>query len=184
MKRIFCLILASFLLISVTACKNEKNPSGENSVDVEYLVKMGKMPECDYSLGDSVDVLNDDLKKLYDTVEEAVYNVVEGEETVKIDSGTFQYYYFKDKKADGISYIVNFDTAYSFNIGTLSVEVINALNDFEYVEEKFNDDNAFFVLGTTDGKVIKYEFANNTVSFIFVNDALFATAIYKTNDWK
>jgi hypothetical protein len=47
-----------------------------------------------------------------------------------------------------------------------------------------NDKNSFFILGAAEGKVIKYKFKKNTVSFVFINDALFATAIYKTGDWE
>ena len=86
--------------------------------------------------------------------------------------------------SDGISYIVNFNKAFGFEIGTVSVEISDALKEFKSVEEDLNDDNAFFVLGNQDGKVLKYKFSKNTVSFVFVNDALYATAIYKTNDWE
>ena len=96
----------------------------------------------------------------------------------------FQYYYYKDKADKGVSYIVSFEKAYGFEIGTLSLEIKNALPGFSFTEEKLDDDNGFFVLGATEGKVYKYSFEKNTVSFVFVDDALYATAIYTTDDWE
>ena len=184
MKKIISVALIFILAISFTACGNKDTSSDGNSVDVEYYAELGSMPESKYSLGQDIDTLKTELEELYNTVEEAVYNVVEGETTVQLDSGTFQFYYVKDKENDGISYIVNFDEAYGFKTGTVSVEIKDALKEFKYVEEDLNDDNSFFVLGATEGNVIKYEFSKNTVSFVFVNDALYATAIYKTDDWE
>lgn len=185
MKRVLSLVLVLLLVFSISACGKKETSSGRESIDIEYYAGIGSIPECSYSLGQDVDELNADLEEHYNTVEdEMVYEVTEGKTTAKIDNGTFQYYYVKDKKEDGVSYIVNFDTAYGFNIGTVSVEILDALNEYKYTEEAMNDDNAFFVLGATEGKVVKYEFSENAVSFIFVNDALYATAVYKISDWE
>ena len=184
MKRVLSFILVFALILSFAACGKKDTSSTDNGIDVEYYAELGSMPESEYSLGQDVDTLKTKLEEIYNTVEESVFNVVEGEKTVQIDSGTFQYYYVKEKQSDGISYIVNFDKAYGFAPGTVSVEIKDALKDFKYSEEALNDDNAFFVLGSMEGNVVKYKFSKNTVSFIFVNDALYATAIYKTNDWE
>lgn len=184
MKRILSALLVFCILLSFSACKKEDTSSQSSGIDVEYYAELGSMPECEYSLGQDVDTLKDKLEEIYNTDEEAVYNVVEGKSTVQIDSGAYQYYYVKDKKSDGISYIVSFNKAFGFETGTVSVEISDALKEFKSVEEKLNDDNAFFVLGAPVGKVLKYKFSKNTVSFVFINDALYATAIYKTNDWE
>ena len=186
MKKIIAIFLCLIFVFSLTACKKEDTSSGSNSVDVEYYAKLGSMPETKYSLGQDVGTLKTELEEHYNTTEDhhAVFNVVEGEKTVQIDSGNFQYYYYKEKLSDGVSYIVSFDKAFGFDVGTVSVEITDALNLFEFTEEEFNDDNSFFVLGINDGKVIKYKFAENTVSFVFVDDALYATALYKTDDWE
>ncbi len=186
MKRIIAIALCLIFIFSLTACKKEYTSSGANAVDVEYYAKLGSMPETTYSLGQDVDTLKTELEEHYNNSEDhhAVFNVVEGEKTVQIDSGTFHYYYYKEKAADGVSYIVSFDKAFGFDVGTVSVEITDALNSFKYTEEDFNEDNSFFVLGINSGKVIKYKFAENTVSFVFVDDALYATALYKTNDWE
>ena len=184
MKRILAFILAISFIFSLSACEKKETSSNTNEIDVEYFADLGSMPGSKYSLGQDIETLKTELEEIYNTVEESVYNVVEGEKTVQIDSGTFQYYYVKEKQSDGVSYIVNFDKAYGFAAGTVSVEIKDSLKNFKYTEEKLNDDNAFFVLGNMEGNVVKYKFSKNTVSFIFVNDALYATAIYKTNDWE
>ena len=184
MKKLLCFTLSMVFLFSFAACKKDDNSSQSGAVDVEYYAKLGSMPESKYSLGEDVEVVKNELEEVYNTVEESVFNVVEGEETVQIDSGSFQYYYYKDKVENGISYLVSFREAFGFETGTVSVEITDALKDYKYTEEKFNEDNSFFVLGINEGKVIKYKFSENTVSFLFVNDALYATAIYKTVDWE
>lgn len=184
MKRFLSALLIVCILLSFAACGKADTSSDKNGIDIEYYAELGSMPESKYSLGQDIDTLKQELEEIYNTEEEAVYNVVEGKSTVQIDSGAFQYYYVKENESDGISYIVNFNKAFGFEIGTVSVEISDALKEFKSVEEDLNDDNAFFVLGNQDGKVLKYKFSKNTVSFVFVNDALYATAIYKTNDWE
>ncbi|MBO5020486.1 MAG: hypothetical protein J6D52_07470 [Clostridia bacterium] len=186
MKKIIAIFLSIFLILSITACNNKETSSNTSSIDVEYYAKLGSMPECEYTIGNDIETIKNDLEEHYNdkTEDHAVYDVIEGEETVLIDGGDFQYYYYKDKADKGISYIVNFEKAFGFDIGTVSVEIKDALKDFKYTEESFNDDNSFFVLGADSGKVIKYEFSSNTVSFVLVNDALYATALYKTDDWE
>ncbi len=186
MKKLLVIFLSILFILTFTACNKRDASSGELSVDVEYYAKIGSMPECKYPLGTDIKTIKKDLEEHFNdkTEDHAVYNVVEGEETVLIDGGDFQYYYYKDNEENGISYIVNFEKAFGFDIGTVSVEIKDALKKFKYTEEELNDDNSFFVLGGGSGKVVKYEFADNTVSFVLINDALYATAIYKTNDWE
>ncbi len=186
MKRILSFLLCLILILSLTACNKNDTSSDVSSVDVEYYAKLGSMPECKYKLGTDIETIKKDLEEHYNDKSEdhAVYEVVEGEETVLIDGGDFQYYYYKDKADKGISYIVSFEKAFGFDVGTVSVEIEDALKNFKYTEEDMNDDNSFFVFGGGSGKVLKYKFSANTVSFVFVNDALYATAIYKTDDWE
>ena len=184
MKRLICLFLSFLFIFSFSGCKKDKNESSDGSIDLEYYAKVGQMPETKYALGEDIETVNKELKEIYDTVEESVYNVSEKEDYVKIDSGTFQYYYKKAKQSEGISYIVSFDSGFEFALGTVSIEIKNALKKYEYKEEELNENNSFFVLGSPEGSILKYEFKDNTVAFVIVDDALYATAIYKTNDWE
>lgn len=183
MKKIISILLSILLIFSFAACGDESNSKGD-IVDLGYFVKLGQIPECDYKIGDSVETVNEDLKKAANTSEDAVYDFVEGEENALIDGGLYSYYYKKANAQDGVSYIVSYDTAFGFEIGTLWVEIENAYEDINFTQEEMNDKNSFFLLGSPEGKVLKAEISDYTVSFLFVDNALCATAIYKTNDWK
>lgn len=185
MKRLLSLVLAFVMIFIFAACKDNEGKKDSNSIDIEYYANLGQMPECEYSLGESVSKINDELSKQFESsdIEEMVYNVSENGNRVLIDNGQFKYYYLKENEADGISYIVSFDTAFGFEIGTLIVEVKDALSDFEYKTAEISKDNVFFLFGSPDGSVITCEFEENTVMFVFENNALCATALYKTSDW-
>ncbi len=185
MKRLLSLVLAFVMIFIFAACKDNEGKKDFNSIDIEYYANLGQMPECEYSLGESVSKINDELSKQFESsdIEEMVYNVSENGNRVLIDNGQFKYYYLKENEADGISYIVSFDTAFGFEIGTLIVEVKDALSDFEYKTAEISKDNVFFLFGSPDGSVITCEFEENTVMFVFENNALCATALYKTSDW-
>lgn len=183
MKKLLCLVLSLVFLFSFAACKEDTDKDNGNNIDIEYYVNLGQMPECEYSLGTDVSKIKDELSADYDSseIEEMVYNVSDMGDYTLIDNGQFKYYYLNGE--DSLSYMVNFDTAFGYEIGTLIVEVENALSDFEYKTEEISKDNAFFLFGSPEGSVIKCEFKENTVMFVFENSALCATAIYKTSDW-
>lgn len=185
MKKLFCLIFSLIFAISLCACKDESSKKDENSVDIEYYANLGQMPECDYSLGESFSKIKDELFKQYESsdIEEMVFSEIENENYMGIDNGRFKYYSSMQTGANVVSYIVNFDKAFGFEVGTLSVEVEEALSGFEYKTEAISKDNVFFLLGSPQGSVIKCEFEENTVMFVFENNALCATALYKTSDW-
>ena len=46
-----------------------------------------------------------------------------------------------------------------------------------------NKDNAFFLFDTENTSVLKYSIENYVVLFVFVDNALTATAIYDINNW-
>ncbi len=183
MKKALCLLLSVIFIFSLTACNNGSK-FDKDSVDIEYFAKLGQMPECEYSLGASVAEVKDQLSAAAEEDEEKYFYVDEGENTVLLDNGTYNFYYLKNKESDGISYIVNYATAYGFEIGTVILEVENALADFDYTKEQISNENAFFLLGPAEGNVIKLEFEENTIMFVFQNNALCATAIYLNTDWE
>ena len=180
MKKFLCLILAIVLCFCFTACKHERKD--EPTLDIEYFAELGQIPECDYSLGDDPAKIEADFRKFIEEDEHYYLNIEESDNNVLIDNGTYKFYYKKDETDKGIAYLVTFDTAYGFEIGTISLEIKEALGETEYTEEKITDNNAFFILGAENGSVIKYKSENNTVLCVFDNNALCATAIYK-NDW-
>ena len=178
---VFCLL---FITLVFSGCKGDKD-SGKikSDVDVEYYAKLGKMPECEFSLGTDVDKVDEKLKEIYNDSEEAYYDVIEGKNTVLIDGGPFMYYYEKEKKNKGVSLIVNNDKAYGFEGGTFDFEITEALSDYDYEEITDIEDELFFLKSFEGVSGIKYTFGDNIVIFAFSDSALTATAIYSVENW-
>ena len=187
MKKIFCVILSLFMIISLTACGKDKKKENTAAVDIEYYAKLGEIPECDYKLGDSAEdiknALSSEEQSAVSAGEEYLYNVTEGEKSVRIDNGSFSYFYEKDKADNGISYIAAFDKAYGFETGMSILDVKEALNGFDFTEEEANQDNTFFLMGMENGTVIKYTFDSAVIMFVFQDNELSAAAIYNTDNW-
>lgn len=185
MKRIIGLFLCLIFIFTVFAgCNgNKDNDKITSDVDVEYYAKLGKMPECQFSLGADVDEVDEKLKEIYNDSDEAYYYVIKGENSVLIDGGTFMYYYEKEKKDKGVSLIVNNDTAYGFEGGTFNIEITEALADYEYEEITDIEDELFFLKSFEGVSGIKYTFGDNIVIFAFSDNALTATAIYSIENW-
>ncbi len=189
MKRILSILLVMSLIFGLTGCKNdgEAEKAVEHSVNIEEYAKKGEIPECNYKLGMNLDELKEGIEADFEQTEhhdhDFAYFVEEREEGALINAGLYMYYYDEYNEADGVKCIVSFDEAFGFKTGTVIVQVEEVLKQYEYVEENFNDTNAFFIFGS-EGKVLRAEFGDYTVIFAFVENALSATAIYKTNDWK
>ncbi len=187
MKKIFCFIMSILMIISFAACGKDKEKEPTATVDIEYYAKLGVIPECNYKLGESVDTIQNALSSEEQSAvsagEEYVYNVTEGEKSVRIDNGSFSYFYEKDKKDGGISYIAAFDKAYGFETGTSILDVKDALTGFDYTEEAADDSNAFFLMGMENGTIKKYTFGSTVIMFVFQDNELFAAAIYNTDNW-
>lgn len=181
-KRILSFLFALILAFTFTGCENKEEKKG-NSVDIEYYARLGKMPECDYSLGADAQTVKDEIAKASEQEEHIVYEVVEGKNNVLINNGAFEYYYKKANESEGITYIVNRDVAYGFETGTVILEVKEALADYDFTEEELTEENGFFMFSTENGSVLKYEFKENTVMFVFQDNSLCATALYKTKVW-
>lgn len=185
MKKTVCLLLALIMLISFVSCNNDDEIK-KSDIDLEYNVKLGKIYESEYSIGANPDEIIEKLKTAAENSEHSheVFDLVEGENNVLIDGGYYNYYYKKANKDKGISYIISYDTAFGFEIGTVIIEVRDAFEGISFKEEPLNEKNSFFLLGATEGTVLSTEIDKYTVSFVFVDNALCATTIYITDEWK
>ena len=181
MKKLFCFLLILAVCLSFTGCDKSENKQAD--VDIEYFAALGQIPECKFMLGDDPEVIKNEFNKLAEENDDNYLYVDEGENNGLIDNGTYNFYYKKNSKDKGIDYLISYDTAYGFKIGTICIEIKDALGDIEYAEEPISSENAFFLMGANEGTVIKCEFEKNTVMFVFTDNALCATAIY-TNDWE
>lgn len=182
MKKILSLIMISVIVFSFCGCSKEKT-SSDAEVDIEYYAKLGRIPESEYSLGSNVQTVKDELSAKFEENPESYYNITEGEKTALIDTGEFSYYYLKEKEDEGISYIVDFNAAYGFELGTVSVEVKSALNGYECTEKNADDNSVFFMNYSENCTYLEYNIGSNVLMFVFENNALCATVIYNPELW-
>lgn len=186
MKKFLCVFLSLLMLFSFAACGKEKDKKDSDTVDIEYFVKLGKLPECEFKIGTDHKEIEEKLSQANpedDDHDHETYQIVEGKKSVLIDAGAYCYYYLKEKKEEGISYIVSYESAFGFDLGTVSTEIEKALGDIEYNSGKVDKEKAFFVF-SEDATAIECTISKYTLMFIFENDALCATAIYLTKDWQ
>ncbi len=197
MKKLFCLGLSLILCFSLSACGNKEKNKNSDVADLEYYARIGRMPEVDYVLGTDVDKITDELSKRLEEEnkkhqddpnhthdhdeDEFFFEIFEGEKNVLLDNGHISYYYTKANKDKGISYIVNYDTAYGFPLGTVISEIKAAYPDFDFIEFPIDSNNTLFADYIMNGTVLSTPFDGNVISFIFQDNELFATAIFNDN---
>jgi len=196
MRKFLSLILCAALSVCFVACGGNDNKN-KNTIDLEYYAKLGQMPEAEYCLGENPNTVIKGLEGIMDQEiaeheddpthshghdeQEFYFEIVQGEKNVLLDNGNICYYYNKANESKGISYIVNYDTAFGFEIGTVVLEVQNAFPDIKFTEEPLTEENAFFASYVLNGTVLKAELEGATVVFVFQENELYATAMYNEN---
>lgn len=183
MKRILSLLLCLALCFSFAACGEKDNKKEKIGVDVEYFAKLGKIPELDFSLGDNGETVYKAIEKSLENStdhHDGYCNVYEGDEetTVDVSGATFIY----DNKSKKIKTIINFNTAYEFAVGTVSLEVQKALSSYGFDSETRSltpEELSLFAISAEDSNALEYKFGGNYVVFAFYENALFATMLYK-----
>ena len=187
LKKLFCIALSAAFLLALCACEKEEKEPAAPSVDLEYYAGLGSIPECPYTLGTDVAAVKAELEAAASQDGEendvVIYDVTEGERTVRIDNGQFLYYYEKSNESAGISYIVDLQTAYGFELGTVSLEVKDALAGYEPEETDLTEDDVFFLFGISNATGLRVNFDNIGILFVFQDNLLCATAIYNTTNW-
>lgn len=193
MKKFLSLLICVCVLFTLCACSKKENKK-EDIADLKYYADLGQIPEADYSLGENPDTVVSELTErknsetLQDSLTSEDYNnweftfeVFEGENNVLLDNGAICYYYNKANKDNGISYIVDYDTAFGLETGTLILDVKDAFASIEFTEETLTEENAFFAFTSYNGTILKAEFEKSTIIFVFQENELYATAIYNDN---
>lgn len=197
MKKLFCIVLCLVLCLSISACGKKEDNKTSKVPDLEYYARIGRMPEVDYGLGADVDKVAEELNKRLEEENkkhqndpndthgheenEFFFEIYEDEKNVLLDNGHISYYYTKANKNKGISYIVNYDTAYGFKLGTVISEVKAAYPEFDFIELSLEESNIFFADYIMNGTVLYTPFDGNVIIFVFQDNELFATAIFNDN---
>lgn len=182
MKKISILLIALVLVFSLSACQNRDGNS--KTVDLEYYAKLGQIPESEYMLYSDVDKVKEIFSEKAEEEEEFYFSVYSGEKSVLLDTPTQSYYYLRDKKDDGVLYIVSMTGGYGFTTGvsTLS-EVKSAFEDYEYLEITPDSDEPYAYNLKSNADVISYTFDNKTVVFAFSDNVLASVSIYDNEKW-
>ncbi len=180
MKRIISLCLILVFCFTLTAC-GDKGKKSELSVDVEYYANLGTMPECEYTLGGDIAEAESKLSTsvVDDQGEANYYSYESGNKTIMTD-GTYCCCYETENAAAGITHIVKYGDSYGFTQGTISTVIRDAMAaaGFEAQERDARAGELFFIPGGTTLTVLQYDFKENTVLFVFQENALSASVIY------
>lgn len=194
MKKIFGLLMCLCLIFCLVGC-NEKNEEEKKivGIDLEYYSKYGKIPECEYVIGQDVEELKGIFESKMDEEhsedEEThdhdgfYYSLMENDEYISLHTGNTEYIYKEENEEKGISCIVTYADAYETAHGTVISKVEEAFSAFEVVREENADDGIFFMAGG-EFSFLKYSFEKNDIIFVFADNALCATAIYDNTQWE
>ena len=186
MKATVSLVLTFLLVISLCACGENKKDNAPK-VDLQYYASVGEIPESPYHLGDDPKTVQKELSAAEEEEESessARFSVTEGKNTVRIDNGEFVFCYEIKKEEKGISYIADLADAYGFEQGTIISEIKKALDPYPYTEREAKEDELFVLFGQTQRTILEYRFDQRTVLFVFEDNALTATILMDTNNWK
>lgn len=171
MKRIVCLMLAALMLICFAGCKDKKAEEKpvEETVDLEYFVRQGKIPECDFTVGAKGEEIAGK--------QGAVIN--EGFRYICIAYNNTSYYYEKEAADDTVTCLVSFNGAYGFEMGTAVYEITSKLanGNMKAEPQKLTEDDTFFMPVQEDYDGIKYTYGDHTVCFVFRDGALCACSM-------
>lgn len=195
MKRLIAVLLSVCLLFALSACKGDKEdtnstPSATQTVDLAALMKQGKVPEAEFTIGTAVDTILNSHTEDEGTVNDGHNHdeimVEEGNRSCSISLDGFRYYYEKAKEESGISSIVCQFNAYGFEVSEITGknDVISAFPNMEYTEHVATNEEIYFLpFEIEDCVVITYTADNFRLDFFFVDNSLLAVNLVDTNLW-
>lgn len=187
MKKVLALMLSCLFLFCLTGCKDgETKKNGSGGVDIEYYAKLGQIPENEITLGTKPEKVKETIEnrenESEDDHEHSGFNEIEGTNNVLIEEGSYDYYYKKANPEKGVGYMVSYAESFGFKTGDIISEVETALKSYDVKKEKASEKNAFFYFGDySNAQILKIAFEKNSVLFLFENNALCATAIYRND---
>lgn len=181
MKKLISLLLCLSFVFAFSSCKESEVENVYSTL--EHYATLGRMPEAAFALGADIETSNSELSKAAEQDENKFYDFAEGTTTGYFTDGDFEYFYSLDNTGAGIGYVVSYSTAFGFPTGTVITEIEAAIKGSDYQKTELSADDVFFLMGVSEGTVIKCKFEKCTISFIFIDNVLCASTIYH-NDWK
>jgi hypothetical protein len=200
MKRIIPILIAAVMLFSLVSCSNqdEKTSSSDaavssetqiNTVFAEYA-KQGRIDGALFGLGTKPS----EIKEYYHYEDEEYWQdpsevtdqlTVAGDSRVRMYVGDTRYYYYAKDEADGISFIVYYQTAYNYVVGISSIEDVKSTIGMEPSSEgDAASEELFFFPGEPENIYrVSYKVNDYTVTFFFADGLLCATTIADDTLW-
>lgn len=189
MKKFLCLLLVLVIGFMFCACgKAAENEGGNTSgYNLESLLKQGKIPEVDITLGTSTA----DVKNAYNydanaTGETGFYVLYNNNSTYYL-AGDISYYFETEKEANGISSIVCTGTAFGLQPNTFeTMNNVRALfPDINFIERDVDSSQVYFLPYEVENcKALTHTVDNHRIDFFFMDDQFFAVNIVDINNWK
>lgn len=176
MKKILALTLCFVLVLSFAACGKKNEEKKEDKIDLDYYIRLGKMPECEFTLG----VKGSDIIK--DKSEEE-YMMQEGFAHVLIAIDNVNYYYDKGDETETVNLIASFNGAFGFKQGEQKSVIIDKLakSDLNAKEEPLSEDETYFFPVSGNFTGVKYTYGDNTACFVFNAAGTLAACSLYTN---
>lgn len=183
MKKVLSFVLVLSFLLCLGGCGKKDTGKTELSVDIKYYADLGQINNIDFKLGDDADTVKDTLnnEEEHTDDDDFFYYDYETADFTVMTNGTVSCCYKTDNKDDGITHIVSFGDAYGFSHGSVSSEVQSTMANLGYKAEERSAEKGelFFLPSSSTLTVLQYDFEKNTVLFVFEENALSATLIYK-----
>ncbi|MEG1886879.1 MAG: hypothetical protein RR177_02030 [Oscillospiraceae bacterium] len=200
MKKIFSLVMAMALIVSLCACKKNGDKKEESSVyepsiiatgdykDVKTFAQKGEIADLEIKIGTSVA----DVAKKYEVgdkteeefSDERFYKVTTDNGLSKINVLENYFYYYEDQKDNGIVAIADMGEAFGFE-GSISMigNVWSVAGEqASYVPEK---NELFFLPAYPENcTALSYTYGKYTINFYFVDDYYTAMFLYDNTIFK
>ena len=117
MKKFTAFLLCLLTVVFAAGCK-DSNEKSSHSIDISYFADAGTLPDCEFKIGDALPE-NDRLEK-------DGYSVFSDFSPAYVSNGAFSFYFDGDNK---ITKIAAFDSCLGFELGSVSIEVSDALDE-------------------------------------------------------
>ena len=194
MKKLFSVILAFVLVLSFAACTKNKSADAPQEVTqtvfvdkaaLEQNVTDGKIPEMEYALGQDVEALKTDLEQqpqenADDEDYAGPYTLLEKADYTVISTGIFRQFEYCCRADGKVSAVATSDAAFGLENGTFINEIELALSD---VAEKKQGVKVAWLPSGVLCDCLTAAFGENAVSFLFVDDQLVKTVVYRAEEW-
>ncbi len=193
MKKFLSLSLAFLMVLSLSACKKDKDktPSEPTSstYDLVECMKQGKIPELKYTLGVDPETIKNDYKFYEESEianEENEIYVNENTNSTNIVVGDYYYYYVNGQQSKGISSIVCFSTAFGIEVNGFDTkdDIKKKFEGVEFTEREITSLQAYFIPGEVENcSALTCYSENRRIDFVFMDEMLIAINLVDTENW-